>query len=149
MKKALMALSLLSVSLSQMTSANETQKPFPQNLYGGYWAMAKPVDEEYLVVNFYQKDGIEYSDNYRFSCKHGKYQLLDKETSKLILDGEGALLESDAGLRYANLTPMFFKPNEGVILKQTMTDEVPNLKERFPQGVLWVYFYSPTLKPEC
>lgn len=149
MKKSLMALTLLLTSVSQTALANETQKSFPQNLYGGYWAMANPIFDEYAVINFYQKDGVDYSDNYRFSCNNGKYKKLSKETSQLIVDGDGFLMQDKDGSIYSKLTPMFFKPKEGLILKQTMTDEMLELKEILPDGILLVYFYTETLKPEC
>lgn len=149
MKKSLMALTLLLTSVSQMALANETQKSFPQNLYGGYWAMANPIFDEYAVINFYQKDGVEYSDSYRFSCENGKYQQLNKETAQLIADGDGFLMQDKDGSIYSKLTQMFFKPKEGLILKQTMTDEMLELKEILPDGILLVYFYTETLKPEC
>lgn len=122
---------------------------FLQVINGGYWAMAKPVGDEYLVVNFYQKNGSHYSDNYRFSCQNGKYKKLGKETAKLIVDTDGLLVQGEKGQVYSKLTPMFIKPKEGLILKQTMTDALPALKQLYPDGILLVYFYTPKLKPAC
>lgn len=134
----------------QVAAAQEAAAEFPNNLHGGYWAMVDAIGDNYGVVNFYQKDGVQYSDNYAFSCEDGEAKLVNTETAVVVPnDGKVSLKLTLNSPAFAELELIMHNPNENLILKQTATDEMMAFKQMYPDGILFGYTYSPTLKPTC
>lgn len=157
MKKTLLLGVLIFGMLCQSATAKLMTGPtdkFPKNLYGDYWAAVEPVgdDFEYIVVNFYEQDGVIYSDSHRFYCMGDSYthQPFRQSTNMVTIDGKRLALRKSADAPALLLLELVeFVPNTSLVLHQTAPEHRPELKQRFPDGIFFFYRHTKTLRPAC
>lgn len=150
MKKTILALitatSLLTAcaTTSQNVSSDGLYS-FPEGIQDGYWAMVGDVDGEYAVINF--KGNLTH--NYRFKCnaETKTYRQTEKETYTLKPTTNGMQLVYKNEPAFSTLKAITLEPKKFLIMQQTFPDK--ELQELLPDGLEFVYFYTPTLKPLC
>lgn len=139
--------STASQNTSKATS-NHIQKndlyAFPASVYEGYWAMVGEIDGEMPVISF--RGNKSY--NYSFKChSDGSYTQTDLEVSELIPSKTGMQLKFPDGSIMTELKIQRLEPNRILLLDQMFIE--PTLKKAVPNGIEFLYFHAPTLKPIC
>lgn len=142
---------MIMAMLLTLTASPAWANPLPPDLYHGYWAMTKPFVGQYMVIDFHKTNDQILSTQYRFNCLNTEvFEPLETTQSTLVPTATGYLVyEIGHDKPLSEIQILQVLPNEGLILQQTFSQEMPALQSLFPDGMVFAYAHTPEPIPLC